>query len=164
MSHPFQRDRFDPGILSALSHAVRADKLGRPLAGLCALTFCSFGAHAQLSCSLGHITERIAPEYPLQLQGHILEGSVTVLATFAPDGRVTGSKAVSGPSALRFAADSYVHGWRAEKSDATRQCTVQVEFQFDGSQGVCNTHTEVRARPEHIDDTHVLVHLNCDLW
>ena len=70
----------------------------------------------------------------------------------------------SRPTALRFAAESYVHGWRAEKSDAPRQCTIDVDFRFDGSQAACSAHTEVHARSERLDDTHVLVHLNCDIW
>lgn len=121
-------------------------------------------AQDPLSCSLGSVKERIAPMYPTQYQGRIVEGSVQVLATFAPDGRVTSSKVLSGPSELRFTAESYIRGWRADKSDEPRQCSIAVDFRFDGSQAACGRRTEVHARTERLDDTHVLVHLNCDIW
>ncbi len=123
-------------------------------------------AHAQepLACNLGAVKERVPAQYPLQLQGRIVEGTVQLLATFAPEGHVTVTKVLSGPAPLRFAAESYIHGWRAEKSDTPRQCTVSVDFHFDGSQGACNPRVEVHARAEHIDDTHVLVRLSCDIW
>ena len=43
--------------------------------------FCS--AQEPPSCSLGRITERIAPEYPDALNGRPVQGVVSILATFA---------------------------------------------------------------------------------
>ncbi|MEO7028483.1 MAG: energy transducer TonB [Acidobacteriaceae bacterium] len=115
-------------------------------------------------CSLGKITERVPPQYPITLQGRIVEGTVSVLATFSPDGRVSGSKAISGPPALQFEARAYLNGWRAQPASAPRQCIIQIIYQFDGSQGVCSTHTQVAVRPERLDETHVLLHLSCDVF
>ncbi len=115
-------------------------------------------------CSLGKITERVQPQYPITLQGRIVEGTVSILATFAPDGRVSGSKAISGPQALQFEARAYLNGWRAQPASAPRQCVVQIVFRFDGSQGVCSAHTQVAVRPERLDETRVLLHLSCDVF
>lgn len=121
-------------------------------------------AQDPLACNLGSVKERVPAQYPVQLQGRIVEGTVQLVATFAPDGHVTSTRVLSGAPPLRFAAESYVRGWRAEKSDTPRQCSLSVDFHFDGSQGACNARTEVHARAEHVDDTHILVHLSCDIW
>jgi len=117
-----------------------------------------------LECSLGKVTERVPPRYPVQLQGRIVEGDVNVLATFAPDGRVSSSKVINGPQPLQFEARAYLSGWHAEPASAPRQCVIHLKYRFDGSQGVCTKHQEVDVRPERLSETDVLLHLSCDTF
>jgi len=122
-------------------------------------------AHAQdLECSLGKVTERVPPRYPVQLGGRVVEGDVNVLATFAPDGRVSSSKVINGPQPLQFEARAYLSGWRAEPASAPRQCIIHLKYRFDGSQGVCTKNREVDVRPERLSETDVLLHLSCDAF
>ena len=127
--------------------------------------FClSAGAQSDLDCSLGKIVERVPPRYPIQLQGRIVEGVVSVLATFAPDGHVSSSKAVSGPQSLQFEARAYLNGWHAEPSSAQRQCVIHIEYRFDGSQAVCAKDRDVSVRADRQSETDVLLHLSCDVF
>ncbi len=121
-------------------------------------------AQSVAGCSLGKVKERLPAQYPIALSGRVVEGMVTVLAAFAPDGHVTSSKAVSGPQTLQFEARAYVQGWRADADSGQRQCAIVLDYRFDGSQGVCSKNTQVSVRPERLDDTHVWMHLSCDTW
>ena len=121
-------------------------------------------ASAQVNCSLGRVTERTAPQYPMQLDNRPLEGQVGLIATFGPDGRVTSTKTFTGPQALRFESESYVRGWRAEPSSDIRQCTVTLDFRFEGAPNTCSTHNEIHIRAERLDDNHVLMHMSCGSW
>ena len=121
-------------------------------------------AQEPIACTLGRVSERVAPHYPDTLNGRALQGVVSMLATFAPDGKVSSSKVFAGPSALRFESEAYVRGWRAEPSEEPRQCTITLEYRFDGSQGVCGPHRQVQVRAERQDDTHVLMRLSCGGW
>ena len=116
------------------------------------------------SCSLGRVSERVAPQYPLGLDGRIVEGTVQVQANFAPDGRVTSSKVISGPAALRFESEAYIRGWRAEKSEELRACVISIQYVADSSRGLCSKQNEVHLRAERLDETHVLVHLSCEMF
>jgi hypothetical protein len=130
---------------------------------LSSVMFClSASAQSDFDCSLGKISERMPPEYPFQLQGRIVQGDVSILATFAPDGHVSASKAISGPQPLQFEARAYLNGWRAEASSAPRQCVIHLEYRFDGPQTACSSRRDVRVRPERLSETNVLLHLSCD--
>ena len=119
-------------------------------------------AHAQTSCQLGKIREQAAPMYPVQLRGRVVEGTVNLLVTFAPDGRVSSSKVFSGPSDLRFEAEAYVRGWHVEKSSEFKECTITLDFRFDGAQGACPRRDILRVRPERVDAQHVILQILCD--
>ena len=114
--------------------------------------------HAQdLECSLGKITEHVPPLY----SGGGVQGEVDVLATFAPDGHVSGNKVISGPQALRFDAQAYLNGWRAGPSSTPRQCVIHIKFSFDGSQA-CTRRRNITVQPERVNQTEVILHLSCD--
>lgn len=121
-------------------------------------------AFAQVNCSLGRVVERTAPQYPMQLDQRVVEGQVGVLVTFNPDGRVSSTKSIAGPQALRFESESYVRGWRAEPSSDIRQCTVTLDYRFEGAPNTCSTHNEIHIRAERLDDNHVLMHMSCGGW
>ncbi len=131
---------------------------------LSSVMFCRSLSAQDLDCSLGKITERVVPRYPVQLEGRVVEGDVNLLATFAPDGRVSSSKAINGPQALQFEARAYLSGWRAEPASAPRQCVIHLRYRFDGSQAACTRNREVGVRPERLSETEVLLHLSCDVF
>ncbi|HEY4356095.1 MAG TPA: hypothetical protein VGN16_10140 [Acidobacteriaceae bacterium] len=123
----------------------------------------SLHAQESLSCSLGQIRERIAPHYPSLFQGPSPPaGDVQIQANFAADGHVTSTKMISGPPALKFDSEAFVHGWRAQASDGPRFCVISLYYRFDGSQRRCNGHDDVTIREERVDETHVTLHLSCD--
>ncbi len=131
---------------------------------LAGFAVCVIPGHAQLNCSLGRVIERVAPQYPMQTESRPIEGLVSIFATFAPDGRVTSSKVITGPSVLRFESESYIRGWRAEARSDVRQCAITLEYRFEGAPNACNSHNTVHVRAERLDDTHVLMHLGCGGW
>lgn len=119
---------------------------------------------AQLNCSLGRISERVAPQYPVQTEARPVTGVVSVLATFAPDGRVTSSKVITGPAVLRFESEAYVRGWRAEPSSDVRQCAITLDYRFEGAPYACNSHNTVHVRADRVDETHIIMRLGCEGW
>jgi hypothetical protein len=119
--------------------------------------FCHSIYAQALECFLGKITEHVPPHYP----GGGVQGEVDVLATFAPDGHVSGNKVISGPQALRFEAQAYLNGWRAGPSSTPRQCVIHLKYTFDGSQA-CVRSRNVSVQPERVNETDVILHLGCD--
>jgi hypothetical protein len=154
-------------------HAAEKSRLARPLAriakgsvvrnaavfvfALSSVMFCRSVSAQDLECSLGKITEHVLPHYP----GGGVQGEVDVLATFAPDGHVSGNKVISGPQALRFEAQAYLNGWRAEPSSTPRQCVIHLKYTFDGSQA-CARRRNISVQAERVNETDVILHLGCD--
>jgi outer membrane biosynthesis protein TonB len=120
-------------------------------------------AHAQGPCRLTHLKEH-APEYPLGQESHPIGGTVQVLATFTPQGRVSTSEVIDGPQVLRFEAEAYVRGWRVDPADDERQCLITLDYRFDSSSRACSTAHQPSIRPQHVDDTHVIMHITCDFF
>jgi hypothetical protein len=147
------------------AHLAKGWSIGRIATALATLLLAG-ATHAQgvTGCSLGKINERVAAQYPLNLQGRIVEGTVSMIATFAPDGHVSASKALTGPAALQFESRAYLNGWRAEPSSDSRECLITFDYRFDGSRAVCDSRTPVTVRPQRIDESHVLMKLSCDTW
>jgi hypothetical protein len=121
----------------------------------------SFGSalHAQElgSCSLGNVKERVRPRFT----GRATNGVVQIAASFAPDGSVAGSKVISGTQQLRFDAEAYVRGWKAEASGERQECVITVEYRLLPDTG-CSMSSNIELKAEHVSDTHVVLTRDCD--
>src|SRR5215510_5076817 len=68
------------------------------------------------------------PEYPELARKKNLHGVVRVLATVAPDGKVTAVKELGGNPVLLGALVDAVKKWRYEAAD--RESTIEVSYEF----------------------------------
>jgi len=74
-----------------------------------------------------------SPTYPAFAKNSHIEGDVVILATIDASGNVTGMKVVSGPDALRQAAQDALHHWKYEPGTLDGQAVatqMQVTLKF----------------------------------
>jgi TonB family protein len=76
------------------------------------------------------IKSKVNPEYPELAKRMKVEGTVKVQVTIAPNGNVTGAKAVGGHPLLVDPAVQAAKKWKYEPGSS--ETTEVVEFKFDG--------------------------------
>ena len=98
-------------------------------------------------CGLSKMTEGTAPDYsPIGRAAHV-EGTVILIASFSPDGKVLETRIVSGPKVLEGAADHFVRGWKANAYGGERNCPVVVKYRLVGTSVECDTIEDHSQKP-----------------
>jgi hypothetical protein len=103
----------------------------RGLGLLLATGFAVGPAYAQSCPQLGiqHSGQLTYP--PIAMAAHVT-GTVTVLATFAPDGSVVSAQVTEGAEMLKSASRAYVESWRVNHAATSQTCAVAIAFRMDG--------------------------------
>lgn len=116
-------------IFFPLSHS-RA-KLSRGIAKLLSLALIAMAVSLPLHAADSErpVKSRVAPVYPEIAKRMHISGEVKIVATVAPDGSVSATKAVSGNKMLSGAAEEAVHKWKFVA--AAEESTVEVNINFD---------------------------------
>lgn len=94
------------------------------------LTASMSGLYAQDSCAFHGIKSSSTLVYPpLALAAHV-EGTVTLLTVFDPDGKNADVKTIEGPVMLRDAAIHYVSSWIVNEGTSQQACAITIAFRL----------------------------------
>ena len=87
-------------------------------------------AYAQTTgaCGLSEMREGVALTYPAIARAAHVHGYVVMLVRFAQNGTVLASRTLYGPQMLRYTAEPFVRGLRANTYSGPRECPIVVEY------------------------------------